>query len=69
MGRPAKIPEPTKTYSLLMSAEQYDRLAEHAKRLDKKSYEQVSVGDLMRDSIELYLEALDEDLEANVSED
>jgi len=69
MGRPAKIPEPTKTYNLLMSAEQYDRLAEHAKRLDKKSYEQVSVGDLMRDSIELYLEALDEDLEANVSED
>jgi len=69
MGRPAKIPEPTKTYNLLMSAEQYNRLAEHAKRLDKKSYEQVSVGDLMRDSIELYLEALDEDLEANVSED
>ena len=61
MARPAKIPEPTKTYSLLLSVEQYDRLAEHAKKLDKKSYEQVSVGDLIRDGIGLYLEALDED--------
>ena len=61
MARPAKIPEPTKTYSLLLSVEQYDKLSVHAKSLDKKSYEQVSVGDLIRDGIELYLEALDDD--------
>lgn len=69
MARPAKIPEPTKTYSLLLSVEQYDRLAAHAKKLDKKSYEQVSVGDLIRDGIELYLEALDGENDADVSKD
>jgi len=52
-----------------MSVEQYDRLAYHAKKLDKKSYEQVSVGDLIRDGIELYLEALDEENDADVSKD
>jgi hypothetical protein len=67
MGRPAKIPDPTKTYNLLMSVEQYDKLAYHAARLQKKSLEQVSVGDLMRDSIELYIEALDEEHDASIS--
>ena len=67
MGRPAKIPEPTKTYSLLMSVEQYEKVAGHAARLQKKSLEQVSVGDLMRDAIELYIEALDEEHDANIS--
>jgi predicted DNA-binding protein len=69
MGRPAKIPDPTKTYSLLLSVEMYERLADHAARLQKKSLEQVSVGDLMRDSIELYLEALDEECTPDVSKD
>ena len=69
MGRPAKIPDPTKTYSLLLSVEMYERLADHAARLQKKSLEQVSVGDLMRDSIELYLEALDEECTSDVSKD
>jgi len=69
MARPAKIPEPTKVYSLLISVEQYDRLAYHAKNLDKKSYEQVSVGDLIRDGIALYLEALDEEHDVDVSKD
>ena len=68
-GRPAKIPDPTKTYSLLLSVEMYERLADHAARLQKKSLEQVSVGDLMRDSIELYLEALDEECTPDVSKD
>ena len=69
MGRPAKIPDPTKTYSLLLSVEMYERLADHAARLQKKSLEQVSVGDLMRDAIELYIEALDEDNDASISTD
>jgi len=47
----------------------YERLADHAARLQKKSLEQVSVGDLMRDSIELYLEALDEECTPDVSKD
>jgi hypothetical protein len=61
MGRPAKIDEPTKTYSLLMSVKQYDRLAAHSERLQKKSREQVAVSDLMREGIDIYLDALDED--------
>jgi len=62
MGRPAKIDEPTKTYSLLMSVKQYDRLAAHSERLQKTSREQVAVSDLMREGINIYLEALDEDV-------
>tara|TARA_R100000734_G_C3260330_1_gene59215 strand:- start:181 stop:477 length:297 start_codon:yes stop_codon:yes gene_type:complete len=61
MGRPAKIDEPTKTYSLLMSVKQYDRLSVHSERLQKKSREQVAVSDLMREAIDIYLEALDDD--------
>ena len=61
MGRPAKIDEPTKTYSLLMSVKQYDRLAAHSERLQKTSREQVAVSDLMREGIDIYLDALDED--------
>ena len=61
MGRPAKIDEPTKTYSLLMSVKQYDRLAAHSERLQKTIREQVAVSDLMREGIDIYLDALDED--------
>jgi len=39
----------------------YDKLAKHAERLHAKSITQVSVGDLIRESIEIYLEALDDD--------
>tara|TARA_R100001440_G_scaffold9756_3_gene18136 strand:- start:2421 stop:2621 length:201 start_codon:yes stop_codon:yes gene_type:complete len=62
MGRPAKIDEPTKTYSLLMSVRQYERLSAHSERLQKTSREQVAVSDLMREGIDIYLEALDEDM-------
>jgi len=61
MGRPAKIDEPAKTYTLLMSVKQYDRLATHSERLQKTSREQVAVSDLMREAIDIYLEALDDD--------
>jgi|TARA_A100001391_G_scaffold53871_1_gene32829 hypothetical protein len=39
----------------------YDKLAKHAERLHAKSITQVSVGDLIREGIEIYLEALDDD--------
>ena len=61
MPRPPKIDEPTKTYSLLLSVAMYDKLAKHAERLHAKSTTQVSVGDLIREGIEIYLEALDDD--------
>ena len=68
MGRPAKIDEPTKTYSLLMSVKQYERLAAHSERLQRKSREQVAVSDLMREGINIYLEALDDDSEVGTAD-
>ena len=61
MPRPPKIDEPTKTYNLLISVSMYDNFAKHAERLHAKSITQVSVGDLIREGIEIYLEALDDD--------
>jgi len=69
MPRPNKILEPTKTYNLLMKEEQYARLSKIAHDMQKRSLEQVAVADLIRDAIDIYLEALDEEEDANVSED
>ena len=61
MPRPPKINEPTKTYNLLMTQVQYDRLSVHSTRMQKRSLEQVAVADLIRDAIDIYLEFLDGD--------
>jgi len=63
MPRPNKILEPTKTYNLLMKEEQYDRLAYIAEQMQKTKREQVAVADLIRDSIDIYLEVLEEEHE------
>ena len=60
MGRPHKILEPTKTYNLLLTTNQYDRLAAMSGKLQETSREQVAVADLIRDAIEAYLDALEE---------
>ena len=59
MGRPHKILEPTKTYNLLLTTNQYDRLADMSSKLQETSREQIAVADLIRDAIEAYLDALD----------
>ena len=41
MPRPNKILEPTKTYNLLMTKTQYDKLSTHAEAMQKVSREQV----------------------------
>ena len=69
MARPVKIDEPTKTYSLLMSVKQYDRLAKHSERLQKKSREQLAVSDLMREAIDIYLGALDDEMDSDISDE
>jgi len=61
MPRPTKINAETKTYNLMMTVDQYERLAILAKDMQKRSLEQVSVADLIRDSIDIYLEALEDD--------
>ena len=61
MPRPPKIKDKTKTYNLMMTVEQYDRLLKIANHMQKRSLEQVSVADLIRDAIDIYLEALEDD--------
>ena len=63
MARPFKIVEPTKTYNLLLKTEQYDRLAAVSSKMQKTSREQVAVADLIRDAIDVYLEALEDEEE------
>ena len=64
MPRPPKIDDPTKTYNLLMTKSQYDRLATYSESMQKRSLEQVAVADLIRDAIDIYLEILDEEAQA-----
>ena len=61
MPRPPKIDEPTKTYNLLLPVAMYDKLATHAKRIQATSREQVAVADLIREGIEIYIEAVEDD--------
>jgi len=44
-----------------MKQSQYDRLAKVADKMQQKSLEQVSVADLIRDSIDVYLEVLEDE--------
>ena len=68
MPRPYKIQEKTKTYNLLMTQVQYDILAKHAHEMQKISREQVAVADLIREAIDIYIEALEEDEDETLSE-
>ena len=61
MPRPPKIDEPTKTYNLLMKQVQYDKLEQYAHEMQRRSLEQVSVADLIRDAIDIYLEGVEND--------
>lgn len=60
MARPPKIDEPTKTYNLLLKVDQYNRLAKAAETMQQTSLEQVAVADLIREAIDIYLEAYEE---------
>ena len=60
MARPAKLDEPTKQYKLLMTVKQYDVLDKHAKMLQRTSREQISVADVIRESIDIYIDAIEE---------
>ena len=66
MPRPNKILEPTKTYNLLLKEAQYDKLAYAAHQMQKTAREQVAVADLIREAIDIYIEALEND---DVTED
>lgn len=61
MARPHKILEDTKTYSLLMTVRQYETLSVHSDKMTKSGMEKVAVADLIREAIEIYIEALEDD--------
>ena len=61
MPRPPKILEPTKTYNLLLKESQYDKLAIAADQMQKSAREQVAVADLIREAIDIYISAWEED--------
>lgn len=61
MPRPNKILEPTKTYNLNLKISQYERLSKIALSESSIHNQQVSVADLMREAIEIYLDALEEE--------
>jgi len=61
MPRPNKILEPTKQYNVMLKTKQYDKLASIAKTLQLTSLEQVAVADLIRESIDIYIEAYEEE--------
>jgi len=60
MPRPHKIREDTKTYNLLMPTRQYDILSAHSHRMTQAGLEQVAVADLIREAIDVYIEALED---------
>jgi len=53
--------EPTKQYNILLKVGQYNKMASIAKTLQKTSLEQVSVADLIRESMDIYIEAYEEE--------
>ena len=61
MARPHKIRENTKTYNLLMAQRQYDILSTHSQNMSKAGLEQVAVADLIREAIDIYIEALEDE--------
>jgi|TARA_A100001015_G_scaffold203180_1_gene227010 hypothetical protein len=63
MARPNKIEEETKSYNLLMTQAQWDKLSHMANEQQKTSMEQVSVADLIREAIDLTIEIYEEDNE------
>ena len=63
MPRPNKILEETKTYNLLMTVEQWDKLSKMSHEQPKTSLEQVSVADLIREAIDIYIQILEDENE------
>ncbi len=56
----AKV-EIKKIYNLLMKEEQFDKLAYVAHQMQKKALEQVAVADLIREALDIYVEAYEEE--------
>jgi len=58
MARPVKIHKETKSYNLTIPIEDYDQLSEYSELHTNRYNTQVSVADLIRSAVTLYLEDL-----------
>ncbi len=58
MVRPIKINKETKTYNLTIPIDDFDELSKYSHLQTKRYSIQVSVADLIRSAIDLYLEDL-----------
>jgi len=45
----------------MLKVEQYDKLSKMATIMQQSAYEQVSVADLIRESVDIYIEAYEEE--------
>jgi extradiol dioxygenase family protein len=61
MPRPNKLLVPAKTYNLTLPIEDWDRLAKHSHIQTQRYGIQISVADLMRSAITLYIADLDQE--------
>ena len=61
MPRPNKLEEDTKSYNLLMTQAQWDKLSFMANEFQATSMEQVSVADLIREAIDTYIGVYEEE--------
>ena len=61
MPRPIKILEPTKPYNMMIKVSQFEKLTAIVEHMQKTSLEQVAVADIIRDAIDVYLSAIEEE--------
>jgi|TARA_X000001316_G_C911983_1_gene27095 hypothetical protein len=66
MARPVKLTVETKTYNLTIPVTDYDMLSEYSNTHTERYGTQISVADLIRSAITLYLEDLRQEEEARV---
>ena len=61
MSRPKKLMSATKTYNLTIPINLFDRLAKISLQETKNSLEHVSIADLIRSSIEVYVDVYEKE--------
>jgi len=61
MGRPKKFKENVKPYHILLSVKSFDKLLKISRHETKHSLEHISVADLIRSSIDVYVECYEEE--------
>jgi len=62
MSRPKKLLEETKTYNLTIPIKMFNKLAEISLHETENSLEHISIADLIRSSIGIYISAYEEEL-------